>query len=125
MKKLTAYAPASVKSVATSLSVGAIMLMNTVAAHAAYRPEIKPDFNNPATSPLNKIAGVILAVCLILTAILAIIAIILFVIGKVFHQGKAQEKGMSIILWCLAGAVALVSISGLIFWATSDFKITA
>lgn len=90
---------------------------------AAYRPEITPDFSNPFTTPLNRIAGIALAVSLILMVIFLIAAVVLFIIGKVFHQGKAQEKGLSIVLWGFAGAIALVSLSGLVFWLTSDFKI--
>lgn len=123
MKTLSRFTPASMKTLALTVATGALVLSNTVAAHAAYNPGFTPNFDNPATTPLNNIAGIILAVSLIVTGILAICAVILFIIGKVFHQGKAQEKGMSIILWALAGAVLLVSISGIIYWATSDFQI--
>lgn len=88
-----------------------------------YKPDVQPNFSAPFFTPLNNIAGIALAVGLITMVILAICAVILFVIGKVFHQGKAQEKGLSIILWGLAGAVLLVSLSGLVFWATSDFRV--
>lgn len=90
---------------------------------AAYRPEVTPDFSNPFTDPLNRIAGIALGVSLILMVVFAIAAVVLFIIGKVFHQGKAQEKGLSIVLWCFGGAIALVSLSGIIFWVTNDFQI--
>lgn len=92
-------------------------------APGSYRPDISADFSNPFTSPLNRIAGIALGVSLILMVIFLIAAVVLFIIGKVFHQGKAQEKGLSIVLWGFAGAIALVSLSGLVFWLTSDFKI--
>lgn len=126
MNTITKFSPASLKLIATTALTSALVLGNTVAAYAqsGYNPGWTANFDNPFSSPMNAIAGIILAVSLIATGIMVICAIVLFIIGKVFHQGKAQEKGMSIILWGLVGAVALASVSGLIFWVTSSFRVT-
>ena len=50
---------------------------------AAYRPEITPDFSNPFTTPLNRIAGIALAVSLILMVIFLIAAVVLFILSLI------------------------------------------
>ncbi|MFW0120366.1 hypothetical protein ACN08Y_10685 [Rothia sp. P5764] len=121
----TSYFKVFRQSLAFITTLASMMIFTITNAFAAgYKPQVSPNFNNPIAQPMNDIAGIGLAIGLIVMVICLIGATILFVIGKIFHQGKAQEKGLSILLWGLFGAVILTSLSGLVFWITSAFFIS-
>ena len=98
--------------------------MVPVAAHAdEYRPPLTPNWSNPFTDPLNNIAAVILAVTLILGVIAFIISAVLFIFGKLGGRGGLQDAGVAGMIWTLVGIVILVSISGIVAFATGTFSI--
>jgi hypothetical protein len=69
---------------------------------------------------LRDIAGQIMMTCIILLAIVLIMGVVLLVAGKLGSMSSAQSTGFMILVWGLLGAAVIGSVSGLVFWATTN-----
>lgn len=96
-------------TVLTSLSVVA----------GGYDPGVTPNFDAPWMPQLQSIGGMVLATALVLFVIAIVAGLAVWLFGKIGPGGgRAQEGGLSILLWGVLAAVAVGSIGGIIGWST-------
>lgn len=86
----------------------------------AIDPKVTANQNAPWLPLVRDIAGMILVTCVILLVIVLIIGIVLWVGGKLASMSTAQSTGFMILVWGLLGSALIGSISGLVYWATSQ-----
>ncbi|HCB60007.1 MAG TPA: hypothetical protein DIT15_02035 [Arthrobacter bacterium] len=83
-------------------------------------PKVTANNTAPWLPVLRDIAGQIMMTCIILLAIVLIIGVVLLVAGKLGSMSSAQSTGFMILVWGLLGAAVIGSVSGLVFWATTN-----
>lgn len=82
-------------------------------------PSVEPVAGAPWMSALRDIAGMLLLTMIVILVIILIVGVALAVGGKLSSMSQAQSAGFMVIVWGLAGAAVLGSLSGLVYWATS------
>ena len=83
-------------------------------------PKVTANNTAPWLPVLRDIAGQIMMTCIILLAIVLIMGVVLLVAGKLGSMSSAQSTGFMILVWGLLGAAVIGSVSGLVFWATTN-----
>ncbi len=83
-----------------------------------YDPGVTPNFNAPWMDQLQNIGGMVLATALVLFVIAVVAGLVVWLFGKLSGGGRAQDTGLSILLWGVVAAVVVGSIGGIISWAT-------
>ena len=80
-------------------------------------PDITPKFDGPWMPTLNNIASIMLGTFLVVLVIGLGVGLLVWVLGKLSSSGRAQDVGITFIVWTVVAAAGLASASGLIGWA--------
>ncbi|AOT06061.1 hypothetical protein ASPU41_21715 (plasmid) [Arthrobacter sp. U41] len=83
-------------------------------------PKVTANNTAPWLPVLRDIAGGVMVTCIVLLVIVLIIGVVLLVAGKLGSMSGAQSTGFMILVWGLLGAAVIGSVSGLVFWATTN-----
>lgn len=115
------------RSLATKASLAALVAgsqLMPIAAYAdEYNPGITPKWDNPFTPSFNTVAGTIQAIALGIGVIAFLIAAIVFTVGKMTGRSNMQDNGVAAMIWVVVGVVIVVSVNGIIGFATGQFSI--
>lgn len=79
-------------------------------------PDIAPAFDAPWMPTLNNIASMVLGTVLVVLVIGVGISVVIWVLGKLSSSGRAQDVGVTFIIWTLIGAAIAGSAAGLVGW---------
>jgi hypothetical protein len=92
----------------------------TAVPSEAIDPGVKANANAPWLPLLRNIAGMLLVTCVIILVAVLVVGVVLWVGGKLASMSSAQSTGFMIMVWGLLGAAVIGSVSGLVYWATSQ-----
>lgn len=79
-------------------------------------PDIAPKFDAPWMPTLNNVASMMLGTFLVALVIGLGVGVIVWIFGKLSSSGRAQDVGISFMLWTLVAAALLAGASGFIGW---------
>lgn|SRR5690625_1305410 len=83
-----------------------------------YAPEnVEPSYDAPWMGLLNDGAGWIVGTVLVVIVILLVVGAMIWVAGKLGGSGRAQDVGVTFILWTVVAAVVVGAAGGIIAWA--------
>ncbi|MFC0248438.1 hypothetical protein ACFFIO_07980 [Citricoccus parietis] len=86
---------------------------------SGYDPGVKPNLDAPWMPELQNIGGMVLGTALVLFVIAIGVGLAVWLFGKIGPGGgRAQEGGLSILLWGVVASIIIGSLGGLIAWAT-------
>lgn len=103
-----------------ALEYKAMNLVNTALARipADINPGVTPNSDAPFIPTLQNLAGSIMMACIVIAVIALIIGAVLFIMGKIGGNGRAQDVGFMVMVWVLVGAAVIGSASGLVAWGS-------
>lgn len=81
-----------------------------------YDPGVSPRMDAPWNSFFQEMGGRLLGTGFIVLVILAAVFLLVWLGGRIGNNSRAQEGGLSNLLWTVVGAVILASIGGAITW---------
>ncbi|WP_460462396.1 hypothetical protein [Arthrobacter pigmenti] len=81
-------------------------------------PSVEPVGGAPWMGALRDIAGMLMFTMIVILVIILLVGVALAVGGKLGHMSQSQSAGFMVIVWGLAGAAVIGSLSGLVYWAT-------
>lgn len=93
--------------------------MNTLTSFTtlgANLPDISPKFDGPWMSTLNNVASMMLGTFLVALVIGLGVGVVIWIFGKLSSSGRAQDVGISFMLWTLVAAALLAGAAGFISW---------
>ena len=93
--------------------------MNTLTSFTtlgANLPDISPRFDAPWMPTLNNVASMMLGTFLVALVIGLGVGVIVWIFGKLSSSGRAQDVGISFMLWTLVAAALLAGAAGFISW---------
>lgn len=79
-------------------------------------PDIAPKFDAPWMPTLNNVASMMLGTFLVALVIGLGAGVIIWIFGKLSSSGRAQDVGISFMLWTLVAAALLAGATGFISW---------
>ena len=93
--------------------------MNTLTSFTtlgANLPDISPRFDAPWMPTLNNVASMMLGTFLLALVIGLGVGVVIWIFGKLSSSGRAQDVGISFMLWTLVAAALLAGAAGFISW---------
>ncbi|QCU77993.1 hypothetical protein E7744_07205 [Citricoccus sp. SGAir0253] len=93
-------------------------VLTAVTLAGGYNPGISPNFNAPWLPTVQSVGGMVVATAIVVLGIVVVAGLLMWVAGKLGAGGRAQETGLSILLWGVVAAAVIGSIGGIIAWAT-------
>lgn len=93
--------------------------MNTLTSFTtlgANLPDISPQFDAPWMPTLNNVASMMLGTFLVALVIGLGVGVVVWIFGKLSSSGRAQDVGISFMLWTLVAAALLAGAAGFISW---------
>lgn len=93
--------------------------MNTLTSFTtlgANLPDISPRFDAPWMPTLNNVASMMLGTFLVALVIGLGVGVVIWIFGKLSSSGRAQDVGISFMLWTLVAAALLAGAAGFISW---------
>lgn len=93
--------------------------MNTLTSFTtlgANLPDISPKFDAPWMPTLNNVASMMLGTFLVALVIGLGVGVVIWIFGKLSSSGRAQDVGISFMLWTLVAAALLAGAAGFISW---------
>ena len=93
--------------------------MNTLTSFTtlgANLPDISPRFDAPWMPTLNNVASMMLGTFLVVLVIGLGVGVVVWILGKLSSSGRAQDVGISFMLWTLVAAALLAGAAGFISW---------
>lgn len=79
--------------------------------------DVSPTYDAPWMGLLNDGAGWVLGTLLVVVAVLLGVGALMWIAGKLGGGSRAQEVGITIVLWTVVGAIVIGGAGGLIAWA--------
>ena len=89
---------------------------STMSTLGAGLPDIQPRFDAPWMPTLNNAASWFLGTFLVALIIGLGVGVIVWIFGKLSSSGRAQDVGISFMLWTVIAAALLAGAAGFISW---------
>lgn len=85
-----------------------------------YAPEnVEPSFDAPWMPLLSDGANWAVGTVLVVIVILLVVGVAIWVAGKLGGSGRAQEVGVTFLLWTVIGAIFVGAAGGIVAWASN------
>lgn len=81
-------------------------------------PNVKPNSNAPMVKTLQELAGIVVFIAVIALVVALVIGAVMWAFGKIQGNGRAQDVGVTVLMWTLIAAAVVGSATGLITWST-------
>lgn len=78
---------------------------------------VEPTYDAPWMGLLNDGAGWVLGTLLVVVVVLLAVGALMWIAGKLGGSSRAQDVGITILLWTVLGAIVIGGAGGLISWA--------
>src|SRR5690625_2859860 len=90
--------------------------MSMMVKARGYDPGVTPNMDSPWNNFFQDMGGRLIGTGFIVLAIFAAVFLFMWLGGRIGSNSRAQEGGLSNLLWVVLGAVLLASIGGAIAW---------
>jgi len=90
--------------------------MSMMVKARGYDPGVTPNMDSPWNNFFQDMGGRLIGTGFIVLAIFAAVFLFMWLGGRIGNNSRAQEGGLSNLLWVVLGAVLLASIGGAIAW---------
>ncbi|MER6987055.1 hypothetical protein AB0M33_04560 [Micrococcus luteus] len=91
-------------------------LIHAATTVAAGVPNIAPSFNGPWMPTIQNITGLALGTFLVILIVAVGIGVLVWIFGKLSSNGRAQDVGISFVLWGVLAAALIAGAASLIGW---------
>lgn len=91
-------------------------LIHAATTVAAGVPDIAPSFNGPWMPTIQNIAGLALGTFLVILIVAVGIGVLVWIFGKLSSSGRAQDVGISFVVWGIVAAALIAGAASLIGW---------
>jgi len=96
-----------------------LQTMGITPTSGEFRPEdIEPDYSAPWMGLLGDGVGWLVGTFLIVIGALLAVGVLIWLAGKLGGSSRAQDVGVTFVLWVVIGAIVLGGIGGIIAWAS-------
>ena len=91
-------------------------LIHAATTVAAGVPDIAPSFNAPWMPTIQNVTGLALGTFLVILIVAVGIGVLVWIFGKLSSNGRAQDVGISFVVWGILAAALIAGAASLIGW---------